>query len=428
MTTKTSQVLNVDLLGVGHYEAATGPVDFTLEQLQAAVQYFADGIHPNPAVKVGHSSDTFNLQLAEKLGVDVDLLTGENGNGALGLGTIAAARLENERLVVDLEGVPEPIAQLIEQPGSGFLTVSAEIEGWQLADGRQIYPVLTGIALLGAEEPAVDDQAGLEAATVLQKAIRQARAMLARLTGRRAHLHTAQERADQLRWVAMDVGLAEDASVDDIIAWLNQIKAELPPATETTMQEGEEMDPQILEALGLGPEATLEEVIAAIMQLKEQGQTETPPVPPQMTGEPTLKSMAETIAGLTQEVDQLKQERDLSRFETLARSQWPHVTNDPKETAKDLHQIQLAAGREAVERIIQDRNEAAAKFIASGAVTRLSSPRDGVASQVAGSDTEFMREAKKWAEEHEVPTGEGVKHLMKARSDLYQAHIEATTQ
>ena len=423
---ETRQVLNIDLLGIGHYVAATGPVDFTLEQLQAAVQYFADGIYSIPAVKVGHSSDAFNLQLAEKLGVDVDLLTGENGNGALGLGTIAAARLENERLFVDLEGVPEPIAALIEQPGSGFLTVSAEIDGWQLADGRQVYPVITGIALLGAEDPAVDDQAGLEAATVLQKAIRQARALLARLTGRRAQLHTAQERADQLRWVAMDVGLAEDASVDDIISWLNQIKAELPPDTETAMQEGEEMDPQILEALGLGPEATLEEVIAAIMQLKEQG-AGTPPAPPQMTGEPTLKSMNEIIAGLTQEMDQLKQERDLSRFERLARESWPHITHDPKDTAKDLHQIQLAAGKEAVDRIIQDRNEAAAKFIASGAITRLSSPRDGAASQVAGADTEFMREAKKWAEEHEVEAGEGVKHLMKAKPDLYRAHVQATT-
>jgi len=115
-------------------------------------------------VKLGHTSDEFNKAISKKMHIPQELIHGENGNGALAFGWCDNLRREGKLLKADFVGVPEPVADLIK---SGlYKKVSCEI-AIDFKDRGNNYPfVLTGVALLGAELPAVRDIEGLEAAAM----------------------------------------------------------------------------------------------------------------------------------------------------------------------------------------------------------------------------------------------------------------------
>ncbi len=125
-------------------------------------------------LRVGHTTDDYNAALAQKMGVPLAALTGdEMGQGQMGLGTVTRLRRKGDILIADLEGVPEPLADLIE--GGQYRQCSAEI-WWNYHDseGNNHPYVLCGLALLGAEQPAVRGIAGLAKSTVYA-ALRMAR-------------------------------------------------------------------------------------------------------------------------------------------------------------------------------------------------------------------------------------------------------------
>ena len=315
--------------------------------LDKMVEAFRSGVPSIVPLKAGHTSDSFNTQIAEALGVPVDLIAGEMGQGQISLGRMSSLEHREGWLIASFDNVPDKIASLIE--GGQFSTVSVEIE----EEVGNFSPVLTGVALLGAELPAVDG-ASLDRALVFggkregarifsfkaeevslddlqsefaslrdkfseaikgMKGVTVFRAMLnnlenifkqmvaARKKGSFQDFHTLEERLRSLKWVGQDLGLKEGATIDEIIARIEQLKTATPgvdteglsPELQALLNESSkekemlnltkgaklsefaekfQLDTEelmaIAAALNLGEEATLEDIMNAIEAMKQQ--------------------------------------------------------------------------------------------------------------------------------------------------------------
>ena len=267
------KITGVKIFATGEWTDSAGVTrNWTNEDLDKMVDAFTAGVPAVVPLKCGHTSDGFNRRIAEALEVPVELITGEQGQGQISLGKMISQERKGSLLIAGFDKIPEPIANLIE--GGQYSTVSVEIE-----DAVGDYgPVVTGVALLGVEEPAVDD-ATLERALVFggkregarvltftvgdDLPISQLRAEFEEIRGKLAEIikgkrgaplframfgnlntlfeqlvgkmnqskggkmktdfHTVHER---LRYLAQDLGLPEGASLEDVIAELQRLQAE----------------------------------------------------------------------------------------------------------------------------------------------------------------------------------------------------------
>jgi len=268
------KITGVKVFAEGTWTDSAGVTrDWTKEDLDKMVEAFTAGVPAVVPLKCGHTSDGFNRRIAEALEVPVELITGEQGQGQISLGKMISLERKGSLLVAGFDNIPEPISNLCE--GGQYSTVSVEIED---AVG-DFGPVITGVALLGAEEPAVDD-ATLERALVFggkregarvltftvgdDIPISQLRAEFEDIRGKIADIikgkrgaplframfgnlnslfeqlvgksnqkkganmgktdfHTIVERT---RYLAGDLGLPEGASLEDVIAELQRLQAE----------------------------------------------------------------------------------------------------------------------------------------------------------------------------------------------------------
>lgn len=137
---------------------------FSKADLQSVIDAFSQGAPPSVPVKLGHSDDGFNEKVAAELGIPTSALTGDSGaKGQVRLGEVTALKL-NGHLVADLR-LNEGVANLVTKK---FLTgVSAELQ-FDRKQGDQVHPIaLSGLALLGAQRPALSDLPTLQQATML---------------------------------------------------------------------------------------------------------------------------------------------------------------------------------------------------------------------------------------------------------------------
>lgn len=149
---KLRTVANVRIFAIGEWTDSSGNTkNWNEAEIDELVKAFNAGIPGIVPLKAGHTPDTFNQKIAEKLGVPVELVTGDHGKGQISIGRMATLERRGNLVMASFERVPDPIAGLIE---SGFFsTVSVEIED-NLGDFKS---AITAVALLGAEEPAVDE-------------------------------------------------------------------------------------------------------------------------------------------------------------------------------------------------------------------------------------------------------------------------------
>lgn len=146
----TRDLDGIEIFAAGTWTDSDGKSkQWTQEDLHDLVTNFKDAESTIP-LKVGHTTDEFNSQLADQLGLPIGFLTGEHGHGQMRLGEIKAIRQVDDKLVADFTHVPEAVADLVE--GGQFNAVSVEIE----LDEEQ-KPAFTAVALLGAEAPAIPD-------------------------------------------------------------------------------------------------------------------------------------------------------------------------------------------------------------------------------------------------------------------------------
>lgn len=130
----------VELINVGEWDASTGPFIVTPAALEAAVAAHRAGVLRKPVLKVGHHDPRFND----------DAFDGEPA-----LGYVDNLRIVNggRTLLGDYVNVPTQLAALIP-----YAYPDRSIEGLQnytAADGTTYALVLTGLALLGATDPAI---------------------------------------------------------------------------------------------------------------------------------------------------------------------------------------------------------------------------------------------------------------------------------
>lgn len=161
----THSVEGIEIFAAGNWTDSQGlERQWTDSDLDKLLKNFNGDSKLNPLpVKVGHTDDQFNARVADELGIPNSLVTGDEGLGAPRLGRISNVRKEGSTLVADFEDVPHAITQMIE---AGFYNaVSVEID---MPDDDD--PHLSGVAILGAELPAVGTLASLDTASIFSNA------------------------------------------------------------------------------------------------------------------------------------------------------------------------------------------------------------------------------------------------------------------
>lgn len=147
---KMKTVANVTIFAGGtHTDSAGQTREWSDADLDKMLEAFVAHVPATVPLKAGHTTDGFNTAVAEALDCTVLNVTGDLGQGQISLGNMISLQKFGNLLVAAFDRVPEPIANLIE--GGQYSTVSVEIED-AIGD---FGPAITGVALLGAEEPAV---------------------------------------------------------------------------------------------------------------------------------------------------------------------------------------------------------------------------------------------------------------------------------
>ncbi|MCK9599546.1 MAG: hypothetical protein M0R06_10935 [Sphaerochaeta sp.] len=293
-------VAGVRVFAVGTWTDSAGVErDWTEEDVDGLVKAFNSGVPGNVVLKAGHTPDSFNTKIAEKLDIPVELVTGDHGKGQVSIGRMATLERRGNLLVASFERVPEPIANLIE--AGLYSTVSVEIE-----DGVGGFAsAITAVALLGAEEPAVDEATldralvfggkrekahvltfakdgdyleqefntiqeklsetikGMRGAPVFRALMSQLRTLFGQITGRKR-----EHQSDTTNQV--EPNSKKEAEMPKSIKEMKSKFQEENPAAPPEGAQGEMMAGlmAIAQALGLGEGSTIEDILAAIEAMK----------------------------------------------------------------------------------------------------------------------------------------------------------------
>ncbi len=299
---------------------------WTEDELDRMKTAFEAGVPVMVPLKCGHTSDDFNKKIAEALGVPVEVVTGDDGQGQIKIGNMTSLERKNEWLVSAFSNIPEPIANLIE--GGQYSNVSVEIED-EVGDYG---PVITGVALLGAEEPAVEgattekalvfggtrkgarvwsfkigdelpDPAtlrsefddirskvadiikGKKGAPLFRALFGNITELFERMVGKseqskggkgKMDFHTLEERLRGLKWAAQELGLSETATIEEVISALEKLKAgqandEFRAKNKSKKGENQMKLPKVLE--GKKPDEIRAMTIPALAKLFAEGDT-----------------------------------------------------------------------------------------------------------------------------------------------------------
>lgn len=141
----TVNILGVELMSAGTWDASTGRITVTPDDFACMVTAYKDQLVDQAPIKLGHDDSRFQ---------------DAQGNPPKGDGGPAYGWIENlttspdgTRLIGDFMGVPAGLAEIIP---AAFRRRSVEVAwGVRTGAGKTYRAVLTGIALLGQQAPAV---------------------------------------------------------------------------------------------------------------------------------------------------------------------------------------------------------------------------------------------------------------------------------
>jgi len=454
---------------------------WTNDELDRMVVAFKAGVPVMVPVKCGHTSDDFNAKIAEALGVPNEVITGDHGQGQIKVGNMTSLERKGDWNVATFGNIPEPIADLIE--GGQYSTVSVEIED----EIGEYGPAITGVALLGAEEPAVEG-ATLEKALVFGGARKGARvwsfsrdqlpdpvtlrsefddirskvadiikgkkgaplfrALFGNITELFEHMvngsHAAEPgsgKTDPNQRAANDQGndalaknkLEKGEKLMKLPKVLEgkkpeAIRAMTIPALAKLFAEGE--TPKVEElsaafqegdlaaiaaALGLGEEATPEDIMTAIAAMIEKAKA----VPEGNEGGELGKELQKAndkIADLTKRLDG---QAALSAWKEKT-SAFVNIPGTPTEHAASLANIETKAGKEAAE----------SQFAALEAANKLAAEAQKVIGTTRSTGpTDFDNEVAKYMDAHADTTKvKAIEAVSKSHPDLYFARRESWNQ
>lgn len=439
-------ILGVRVFGAGTWTDSAGfERTWTEDDLDNMVKAFEAGVPAVVPVKCGHTSDEFNRRIAEALDVPVEVITGDHGQGQIAVGRISGLQRKGSWNIASFDKVPEPIADLIE--GGQYSTVSVEIED-QVGDYG---PVITGVALLGAEEPAVEG-ATLERALVFGGARKGARvwsfkvgddiptselkAEFDDIRGKLADIIKGKRGAPVFRALfgnlaelferlvggRHSVDLVEGLTDPEIIrATLDQGNDDLGNSNKGGNHQMSEELKAIAAALGLGEEATVEDVMAALQALIDKAAAaaqapEDDKKLPEGDMAAELKKANDKIAELTGRLDG---QTSLAAWKERTAT-FTAIPGTAHEHAVKLAAIEGIAGKEAAED--QFKALEAANNLAVEA-TKI------IGSSKKGDPSDFDNEVKKYMTENKEATkAQAIDAVSKLHPDLYFARRDSWDQ
>ena len=148
-----------------HKDSKGNERTWTSEQLSKMVQNFEGKAVSEVPIKLGHTSEEHNTKIAKALGIPAPILLGEEGlkKGAARLGSVKRIFI-GDAGIVRADFAMNPKLEGLVREGF-FNTVSAEI----IPDLKGQGPVLSGLALLGADRPAIKSLDSVGASDFLQQ-------------------------------------------------------------------------------------------------------------------------------------------------------------------------------------------------------------------------------------------------------------------
>lgn len=155
----------VELVSVGTWDASTGKTRVTAQNLADMIAASLDPHADAAPLKVGHDDDRFQ---------DADGNPPSTRDGEPAYGWVQNLRLseDGKTLVGDLVGVPKMLADVME---TALRRRSVELVRNETVGGKRYSAVLTGLALLGVQAPAVKGLADLRALFADQLAVKPER-------------------------------------------------------------------------------------------------------------------------------------------------------------------------------------------------------------------------------------------------------------
>ncbi len=334
---ETKRIKGVEVFAAGEWTDSSGEKRlWTKADLKEIVQAFKAGAVA--VLKVGHTSDDFNKRVAAALGVSLDLLQGDpQGRGQMALGHATELSLKGDKLIAEFEGVPTPLADLIE--GGQYASVSSEIEFDEKGSPR-----LTGVALLGVEKPAVSNLAPLMASV-----------FGAPREGVKVVSFTKEFDGETPSKKEENVAkITTESSIKDVVATFADGAADALTA--------------IAVALGLDPgSATLANVLKAIEQLKAG-----PAVPPEEMAkhQAEFSALSETVKQQKTLLATYEHERRVAKYSQMA-AEWKAVAGKPEDIGKSLSAIEEKAGEEAANLVVAQFQAANKVAVDAGVLTRV---------------------------------------------------------
>ena len=436
----TRTVAGVEVFAVGTWTDSAGEItDWTLGDLQVMVAASKAGVPQHIPVKAGHTQDGFNARLAEALGVPQEIVTGQKGQGQIALGEVVNLRLEGDKLIGDFADVPGPVADLIESRGhSGFTNVSAEIDFDMKAGDATWARVLSGVALLGAEAPAVESLAGLEAALVFSAPDKGRRAYRMMYGAERGRLSQ-----DDL-WAELDIVRTEVEKALSGKSGRTVMRAVFTEAAERlrglfagqgkdnkgatkpgavsgqtntdsrTHQEGNMLE-KLKQMLGLAPEATEEQVLAAVAAMREQMAGMAKDTAAHAAFAKEAEGLQKRITDLEARNASLEHRERVAKYAVRAAT-WKHLKVKPDETGEALAGIEEKAGAEVAEQVAAQHDAAAEAFKNSAMFTRVSNPRSG---EPDGSHP-LEKEMAEWAAKNGKSVPQAYAHFQQTHPDKFR--------
>ncbi len=423
---------DMEIFATGYHVPAEGPArEWTEADLKEIVRAWDDGRADPVYMKIGHTSDEFCALVAAKLGVPIEIVKGEGpaGGGMISLGQVVALRYSDNRLIADFE-VPDAVADLI---AKGYTDVSSEI----LMEPRSDYPlILSAVAVLGAEKPAVEDLKGLEEVAVLSERIPQLVVQFAAADGR---LALPIRRPDPMRELEQLEEL--NRSMADVIkgkksiqllrkAW-SQLRGKWDtmlgieqPMSEHQDTEGIEVDiKELVSRLKLQEDATEGEALAKLDQVlgllsaiaeamglgggEPEGELPEEELMKQKIKELVTKAEATKGAEFSSSQVSVQLKASNARIAVLETdkrrndyagvvTKFKAVEGTTEELADELITIEDAMGKEAAERQVKRWGQTQELAEKSGLMASFGTSRQG-----DGSDHPLVAEMRTWADEHE---------------------------
>lgn len=370
---KLRNVEDVEIFAVGTWTSGEGSTNtWTREDLQKMVDAFAHDGRKIP-LKLGHTSDSFNRKVAEAMGVPNEVMTGDKmGQGQALLGLMASLTLRGDTLIAGFANVPEILADMIE--AKMFNAISSEIE---FSDDHSV-SLVTGVALLGVEEPAVESLASLETASVFGN--REKASVYS------VPLATPKALKREVKTVDK-IELTKDTKFSEMAA--------------NFQEEGVAALTAMAVALGLPETATLGDMLRAIMGLKGQApEPEEEPNPEELPMSAEAKAemakMQKNLDGQAIVIASFQHDKRAAHFTKMA-EKWDAVPGTPEEIGERLATIEAETSEATVATVVETYQVAQKAADEAGVLTVLGKSRKHTSNEqdpTAIKIAEFAKENK----------------------------------